>query len=160
MAYCEEKDILIGDTTPVDGIVTKHVNQAAEEIDAMIGHLYTTPVVTGATHTMLLLKNINTKLATGRYFAAMNRGNEGEVNVYAMSLIKEAMGEIQRIASGQIILRGAETPATNDPTIDDSRAPTLIQADTESGVKEFYGFVQTPALTPIVRPITEWDDNR
>lgn len=89
-AYCKADDILVGDVTTVSDQVEKHVDMAADEINAAIGHIYVTPVTGAASHAMLTLKTINVKLATGRYFAAMARGSssgESEPNVYAQSLI-------------------------------------------------------------------------
>lgn len=161
MAYCKDTDILIGDVTPKTGVMTKHVEQAAEEIDAAIGHLYVVPVTSAAEHTKLLLKNINIKLATGRYFAAMSRGSQEESpNFYAQSLIKEAWEQLKMIVSGQIILGGATT-AGGGLAEDDSRAPTLIQADEFSLVAGFYGYLQDPELYGVrPRPIQVWDGER
>lgn len=162
-AYCASNDILVGDVSTVSDQVEKHVDMAAEEINSAIGHIYVTPVVGASDHAMLTLKMINVKLATGRYFAAMARGSssgEGEPNAYAQSLIREAQDQINQIRSGDILLNGAATVGADDAAVDDARNPTVIQADTKSGVNEFYGFVQSAYPGPLVRPITEWDDNR
>lgn len=153
--YCQNSDILTGDVTVVPDVVQLHVEQAAEEIDAAIGHLYVTPIVNPTGHTASLLKMINVKLATGRYFAAMSRGNEDSENFYAKTLIKEALDALERIRSGQIILNGV--PGVAPEATDDSRAPTLINVDSQSGVAAFYGFVQSP-LSPAY-PITEFYDS-
>lgn len=154
--YCQNSDILTGDVTVVDDVVQLHVEQAAEEIDAAIGHLYATPIVNPTGHTASMLKMINVKLATGRYFAAMSRGNEESENFYAKTLIKEGLDALQRIASGQVILGGVPTVAPE--AADDSRAPTLINVDTQSGVGAFYSFVQGPVYPAPGVPITEFYD--
>jgi hypothetical protein len=153
--YCSTDDILVGDVTVSPERMRLVVEQAAEEIDAEIGHLYTVPVVSTETRVVAYLKMINVKLATGRYFASMQQGSDGEISAYAMSMIKEAHDALARIANGQYNL--GDAPVTDPGDGDANRAPGVTNKESDSLTDQFYAFIQAPSGSLMGRPYTRME---
>jgi phage gp36-like protein len=150
VAYCAIEDLLLGDV-PVSKSVDqqKYVNDAADEIDMLIGHRYVTPVDLSALQRpgKLLLKRVNVLLATGRLIIAVAAGAEGgRLNQYGSSLVKEALAWLEQIANGGILLEGATlTDSTNTTS-----GPSIKNKDTASGVDAFYENVMAPAPSVVL----------
>lgn len=147
MAYCEVKDLLIGDIPTGGGLdPVKYVNDAADEIDSKIGFVYVTPITSIVRPVVLLLKRINAHLASGRMILAATISAEGDqLNAYGQSLVADSMLAIEAIASGEILLPGATINTDVIPPIDPLApvsGPLLISnLDTVSRVESFYNFV-------------------
>lgn len=145
MAYCEKDDLLTGDI-PLAGKYgdgTKFVELAADEIDAQIGHIYETPIeiaVEGHPEnrpSQLLLKKINTLLASGRIVLDMAAGGEDDrLHAYGASMVKEALGLLDLLTKQAIVLTGADKIESVDD--DPNTAVSLIQEDPYSLVEGFY----------------------
>lgn len=159
-AYCTVADLLIGDI-PTSGALDpqKYVNDAADEIDSKIGFVYTTPIpVDAASDTprpvVLLLKRLNSHLASGRLIlAATIPGEDERLNAYGASLVNEVEATILAIQSGQVILDGV-TPGGF--TLPKKPVPMLLNGDDESAVDAYYDRVVNPSYP---RPIG-WSPNR
>lgn len=159
-AYCEVDDLLTGDIpTPAYLDVPGMVQDAADEIDSKIGHLYDTPIdVTdsgaAARWVKLLLKRLNVFLATGRLLMAAAAGGEDDrVHAYGSYLIREATAALNKIVSGEITLEGVTGPA-NEAVVSDASI-ILLNLDPESHVEAFYGRLMTPPAFPYAPLETE-----
>lgn len=120
------------------------VNDAADEIDSIIGYTYETPVTNREdglplderSPVLLTLKRINRYLASGRYIMAVAAsGEEQELHAYAKRLVNEALDALKKIAEGSVPFDARQLP--------DSRAfdkgPRISNAEVRSNVDAFYG---------------------
>lgn len=159
-AYCTADDLLTGDI-PIPSYLDANsvVQDAADEIDSKIGHLYETPVdVTpsgpAARWVKLLLKRLNVHLATGRLLMAADAGGEDDrVHAYASYLIREANAAINKIVSGEIVLEAVPGPA-NEAVVSDASI-VLLNLDPESHVEAFYDRLLTSPAYPYAPLETE-----
>lgn len=143
--YCALTDLLKGDLElpRYMGDGSSFVNLAAEDIDARIGHMYITPVAISDSEpknrpSKLLLKRINALLASGRMLLDIaTAGESTDLHAYGRSLVKEALDLLEKIVSGEMILRGAETI---DEDSDDKNftGPVITNEDPISMVEAFY----------------------
>jgi phage gp36-like protein len=152
MPYCASDDLLTGDI-PVVGRagldVSKFIQDAADEIDSKIGFRYATPVAGDAPRpVLLLLKRINSHLATGRLIMAADAaGQRTELHAYGVSLIREAHESLDAIAAGTVDLDVA--PATPVAPSEHQQGPLIFNVDPVSQVESFYGAVTAlPGFTP------------
>lgn len=113
MSYCASDDLLTGNI-PVPGYIdpAKVVADAADEIDTYVGMRYVTPVVltNNAENRpyILLLKRINSHLATGRLLMEAAAAQENtELHAYAKRLIDESLIALTSIQNGEIVLGDA-----------------------------------------------------
>lgn len=160
MAYCTKNDLRKGDIPLAAqyGDGSALVNQAGDEIDAHIGHLYVTPVVFAdplpAAHrpSMLMLKNINILLASGRLILDMAAGGEdNSLHAYGRSMWSEGNQLLKRVASGEIELVGAIK--VEDENLSENSGPVIINEDPESLVKSFYQNYSGPGFGGLPMPI-------
>lgn len=154
-AYCGIGDLLLGEI-PLPGYLSpdKYVQDAADEIDSKIGHLYKTPVDLEAPDlsrtAKLTLKRINAHLASGRLLLAVAAPDENrQLNAYGLSLVKEAIEALALIATGEYPLDGAE--GMDGDTEMESSAPKISNLDPESSVEAFYDRIANPDFV-ILRP--------
>lgn len=148
--YSVVADLLTGNI-PVNSVIAqKYINDAADEIDSMIGNIYTTPldVTPGPTETppgtgpmtrpsRLLIKRISNWLASGRLMLATSAGGEDDqLHAYARYLVESSTSVLMSIARGEILLEGAEK---EDTTGDEGvYGPLISNVDPESNVEAFY----------------------
>jgi hypothetical protein len=147
-SYSTTTDLLIGDVpTASTADPAKYVQDAADEIDSRIGHIYATPVdISGTSATtrpaQLLLKRLNNWLATGRLLMSADiSGEENQTHAYATRLVDDASKALDMIASGQLVLDGA---VKADGFSTQSQGPTYGNVDAESAVEAFYDRVANP----------------
>ena len=140
MTYSSVSDMLVGDVRHGVLDAGKFVQDAADEIDSRLGHLYKTPLaVSGPTsglmerHSILLIKKINNHIASGRFLMAASAGDES-IHSYGRMLVREAYAELNRIADGVIVLDGAEP----QEGLTDTTGPTILTQDDESPLDAFY----------------------
>lgn len=140
MPYSVVGDLLHGNV-PLPAYINPEsfINSAAEEIDAVVGQIYVTPVSVqvGPTTrpTMLVLKKANNFLATGRIILAMDSaGQDDALHKYGRYLVGEAEKILQAITEGKILLTGA-TPINGTTN---STVPTIKNAEGQSLVDQFY----------------------
>lgn len=162
MPYCVPADLLLGDMllSSKYGDGSAFVGLAADEIDAQIGNLYVTPVVIPDTPrnrpSLLLLKKINTLLASGRIVMDQAIGGEDRsLQAYGKSLIDEAVMLLNKISNKEIILIGAEEH--EDVGDDPNTAISISNEDDVSLVESFYSRNQTVTLNP--KPIFFYGGN-
>lgn len=141
MPYAEPGDLLTGDIplAPRYGDGSKFVQLAADEIDAQIGHIYVTPIeledIPQNRPARLLLKKINTLIASGRIILDMALGGEDhDLQSYGRSLFNEGVTLLKQITNGSISLTGAELL----PGSEQSEGPSIHNEDPESLVASFY----------------------
>ncbi len=155
--YCELADLLMGNI-PVPSDAQKYIDQAADEIDSKIGMKYATPVVVDSSPesrpTTLLLKRINTWLATGRMILARDAGGEDDqLHQYGLYLVNEATAALNAIVDGSVTLPGA-TPVTPDDNL--SSAPIISNVDNTSAVESFGEVFGNPASQALTAPRYPW----
>jgi hypothetical protein len=169
VAYCTKSDLLIGDIPLAAkyGDGAGFVNLAADEIDAEIGHLYVTPIdfdaLEGAASeaevakmrpSRLLLKKINTLLASGRIILDMAAGTEDDrLHSYGASMISEARDLLEKVCDGKIFL---QVPMIGDDNPDTERQDTkisVVQDDGYSLVQNFYDRYSTPLFPVAPNPL-------
>ena len=166
MAYCSKDDLRKGDIPLAAryGDGTQLVNQAADEIDAQIGHIYVTPVTfhvpLNPAHrpAMLMLKNINILIASGRLILDMAAGGEdNSLHAYGRSMWNEGITLLRRISTGEIELVGAEK--IPESGVNPSPVPAVINEDPYSLVEGFYRQYSQPALFQMPHvPMRPYDD--
>lgn len=150
VAYCTDADLLLGEIPlPRYMSAAQKVQDAADEIDSRIGHVYQTPIDVSNGSTVsrparLLFKRINASLASGRILLAIASPEENRnLHAYAWSLVRDSLAALDQIVSGEIPIPGA-TPS-EDAVADDSPAlPLISNVDAESNVEAFYDRVGNP----------------
>lgn len=140
--YCDVTDLLIGDL-PLGSSVNpqRWIDDAADEIDATIGHRYAIPIpieqLTDVSR--LTLKIINARLASGRLLLAQAQGGEDDsLHAYGKWLLDEATVALSALREGNIILEsddGSYGPSLEDDAFD---APSIKNKDEVSIVESFY----------------------
>lgn len=152
MAYCSTSDLLTGNIpTPTSLSPQKFVDDAADEIDSIIGTVYETPVDISSPSTTvtrparLALKRINVHLATGRLLLAADAsGEQQKLHEYAIYLVTTALTALQAIADGTYLLTGA-IPVGGEEEIN-STVPLINNLDEVSNVEAFYEYFQPDFL--------------
>jgi hypothetical protein len=138
-SYCETEDLLLGNV-PIPTTAAKYVQDAADEMDSRLGLRYVTPVILDGNVPaqrpgVLLLKRINTWLASGRLLMALDAaGEDDQVHQYADRLVREAMAALKMIEDGEILLPGAEPV---NPTESRTTGPVASWGDDASPVEEY-----------------------
>lgn len=154
MAYCTETDTtnLIGDMKPPRGLsVAGIVENAATEMDSLLGQRYVIPIVLSdvdprdkSDKNKLLI--INANLAAGRLMLASGAGGEdNDLHAYAWYLVKYAMSQLQDIASGKVTLEKAVDLPSVGATLEGGML--VLNKDAYSGVDSFYNN-SAPASLP------------
>lgn len=154
MAYCEDTDLLVGGIPmPAYLNAEKFVDDAADEIDSYLGRLYVTPISVEANTpqvrpTRLLLKRINSHLATGRLIQAADAsGQNKQLHAYATSLIAGAILALQQLVEGSPLEGATPLPSTEDPDANAVTGPLIRNVDAESNVEAFYDRIAAPGFS-------------
>lgn len=155
MAYCETADLLLGNVVSKPADQDRFVNDAADEIDSRIGFMYATPIVVGESAEQrpvkMLLKKINSWLASGRLIMALDAGGEDDqIHQYGLYLVSEAQKVLESITSGEIVLPGVD-PASPDST-GIVTGPQYTTGDDASLVESFGSVFGDPAKVALVLP--------
>lgn len=150
MAYSTTQDLLTGDLRLPDYIsAQKFVDDAADEIDSRIGFMYATPVnipnllaVPRLRPVALLLKRLNTFLASGRLIMATDvSGEKGRVHNYGLTLVRDANLALDNIVAGKVPLN---IPPADPDSPFASTGPSQYNKDPESNVDAFYDRIAAP----------------
>lgn len=156
VTYSQVGDLLIGDVplAPHYGDGTKLVENAADDIDAQLGHIYVTPFVIADTPvnrpSLLLLKKINNLLASGRLIMDMALGGEDtQTNAYARTLYNEALANLKQLTKMQIVLNGADLLPDEEAQL--NTGPVVNNEDSISLVENFYA--QTSGRWRVTVPV-------
>lgn len=157
MAYCTEGDLLLGDMSIGTVDTDKWIDAASDEMDSKLGFLYALPLAPCPDAEedellpveVLLLKDINAKLASGRLILAQYVGGEdSSQHAYGVALVREALEALMCIANGDVQLTACKTTAPD--LVDNSRLPAGLVYDEESLVTAFERTVH--------RGVTTWAD--
>jgi hypothetical protein len=162
--YCTRDDLLFGTTKVPEPFQDKHVNAAADEIDAALGEVYVLPlappdVVPAANtwqalpqHVKLYLKRCNVFIASGRLLMeTSSRGQEGD-DAYAMYLLREGQNLLAQMVNGQVDLGAVKVASMGDS----GGGPSIQQYDTTSGVDHFYAFASGDPYVNYGLPPETW----
>ena len=155
-SYSTVADLLIGDMPVAVGFSKqKFVDDAADEVDSVLGRRYVTPIDVSDTsavprHARLFVKRVANHLASGRLILALAAGGEDQaLHAYGWSLVKNATDALGLIASGEYDIDGAQ-PA--EGTGDTANVGASIQnVDATSGVEAFYQNGQS-SVQPLIGP--------
>lgn len=119
----------------------KFFDDAADEMDSIIGGVFETPVVRNlkglplGRPAQLTLARINRYLATGRYILAVAAsGEEDSLHSYGARLVREALDALRDIAIKRVLFDAYEIP---DPEAE-SKGPRIYNAEERSNVDAFY----------------------
>ena len=157
VAYCDPNDLVLGNI-PLPGYIDaqQKVQDAADEIDSRIGHIYQTPVSMVESGSVsrparLFLKRINAHLASGRIILAVASPTENSsLHAYGRSLVREAIEAIGNIVSGDLELTGAAL--VEGAEINPVGVPLISNVDPESNVEAFYDRIANPTGRLLARP--------
>ena len=166
-AYCAVEDMRTGDiATPSYTTKAQYITNAAEEIDAALGHLYVTPIVIDSTPefrpSILYLKKCNWLLASGRMISDVAASGESDsLNAYAKRMLDEACEMLDYIKSGKYIMTGAAQ--IESPDAENWTGPSVHNQDSVSMVEQFYELRRpwpwyTPRIPPMYPPIQPYDN--
>lgn len=152
--YSGVDDVKIGNI-PLPRHISKEalVQDAADEIDSVIGFVYSTPVdmaEDGPTTrpARLLLKRISTHLVNGRLILESAAAQEDtQLHAYGLRLVTEAQASLAAIASREIVLEGADLLDGQQQVV---AAPLIANVDPISQVEAFYGHFTGPRVLPRV----------
>lgn len=147
--YSTTDSLLLG-SIPLPNYINAEsvVQDAADEIDSKLGHLFVTPFDLSNTSALsrparLLIKRISNNLASGRLLLAIASPEENQqVHAYGWSLVKEASDALAMIAAGEIQLDGA-APHPGLP-VDSPAVPLIHNVDSESAVEAFQDRIANP----------------
>jgi hypothetical protein len=150
--YCDSEDVTrsLGELPmPPYLSVESFVADAADEMDSYIGFRYLTPIdpnaPTTTTPVKLLLKRINTALATGRIILAIDAaGENARLNARGQALVTSACEALTYISNGEQPLPNVP-PSPDVPNTDTSWLPRIDNLDEESAVEAFYDRIANPA---------------
>lgn len=149
VAYAIEEDLLVGSIPlPTYLDATKLLQDASDEVDSYVGSIYTTPLDLSEQSPMtrparLLVKRITTHIATGRMIlATAAAGEDDRLHQYGASLLKEGLDALKMIASGDVVLEGADKTQSAETS---AHTPLIYNVDSESNVEAFYDRVMKPS---------------
>ena len=159
MAYATVSDLMLGDIALGTAVSPeKYLQEAEEDVDIALGQVYAMPYdveAPGAVpHTVILLRRIVSRLASGRLILAQAIGGEDrQLQAYGKHLIDEAEAVIHAIVNGTLDFEGPE-PIEGAAQF---TGPSIVNYDAASAVDTFYETFMGPAPavaapTPIWRP--------
>lgn len=157
VGYCGTDDLRKGDIRlpAYMGDGQQYVDRAAEEIDAVIGHTYVTPVVIDVVGhpeyrpTFLLLKKINWLLASGRLVLDLAAaGEDSDLHAYGRSMLREGLDLLTKLSESEIVLTGAEKLTPPEGQTSPATGPIISNLDPASRVEQFYIDMAPPVLLP------------
>jgi phage gp36-like protein len=135
-------DLLLGQIPlPATISAQKFVDDAADEVDSVIGFRYATPLDMSDLGPIprparLLIKRIANWLASGRLILALDSsGEDQQLHAYGLKLVSDATTALHQIASGEIVIDGATVISE---TSVQAKAPVINNLDDESIVEGFY----------------------
>lgn len=122
----------------------RFINSAAEEMDGMLGEIYSLPLASAAggwktlpIYQQLLLKQINIKLASGRILLTLQAsGDTRSLHAYGQRLLDEALAMLMPLINGSVRL---DTPSRDAVALQTS--PIILNHDSRSLVDIFENVV-------------------
>ena len=108
-------------------------------MDAMLGFVYKLPLDGLLPNEVLLLKSINSKIASGRILLQLYGEGEGTaLHAYGLRLLAEGNALLMKLANGDVDLTAERVDSS---TINATRGPAVKNYDEESGVTIFEDIV-------------------
>jgi hypothetical protein len=163
VAYSDVADLLTGDI-PLPATIDpqKFVDDAADQIDSVIGFLYVTPIDTSDASPVvrparLLLKRLNNFIASGRLILTTGiAGEETALHAYGKSLLDEANAILVMLGKNEIPIDGAVFVNPTDTTV--NAKLMLVNMESASAVETFYEQVmpENPYWYPVRRYHPLW----
>jgi len=156
MAYCTLDDVILGSDMPLPrGIdVPKLIEQKADDIDAVVGRVYSLPIQFTATDPeqkpwALMFKKCNAYLVMGEiYLQAGGPRQDDAILAIANQYLRQANAFLNSIENGKIKIPFLEEV---DPSTAD-QVPLIVNRDSFSRVEEFYN--------PTVSNLAPWVGTR
>lgn len=142
--YCAPTDLLTGDMTVSNNMLTQFTTLGTEEIDAVLSQVFVLPLaaippaVELSAYAKLNLKMANRAIASGRLI--MDRAALAEDNAlhaYGKSLYDEGMLMVMAMKGGTIDLGAVKLAAFTS----EGDGPSVTNYDATSGVDAYYEFV-------------------
>lgn len=117
-------------------------DDATDEIDIVLGRMYETPITKATNGTdpisrqiALILKRINTYLASGRYILAVSAGGEDTaLQAYGYQLVREALAALTSVLEGDMQLDAKRLIDVSQ----ERRRPKIFNQEKNSNVDAFY----------------------
>lgn len=153
-AYSTPDDLLIAQLRVDDPDKIKYVNEAADDIESRIGHIYETPLtfdtsVPQERAASLVLKRLNNNLASGRIILAYTMPSEDkQLNAYGQYLVQDAEETLELIASRQVVLYGPIQIVLPNTEVVTGAALGISNVDSSSRVDDFYAQPKTLWFPP------------
>ena len=147
--YGDITDLDVGDISVLDDTKTRHVNNAADEIDSRLGFMYQTPFTVSNTSDAgwKLIQRLARFVASGRLLMEIAQASENQmVQAYAKRLLDDAEAAFALILEGKVNLSPA-TPSDPGSSVDNQNAVTVTNLDPYSQVEAFYGWAALPPGT-------------
>lgn len=143
-AYCATDDLRTGDiATPSYTSKEQYILNAAEEIEAALGHLYITPMVIPDLPvnrpSVLFLKKLNWLLASGRLILDVAAAGESDnLHAYGKRMLDEATVMLLKLTTEEIVLIGVPPIEVDPHEQGDFTGPAIFNEDPDSLVEDFY----------------------
>lgn len=142
VAYAEADTLLLGGIPAHDDTeLQKFVDDAADEIDSILGVIFETPISKRPDGlpldrpASLTLVRINRYLASGRYILARAAsGEEDGLHTYGSRLVREALDALRDIASGKVNFLARKLPDLTAV----NKGPRIANTEERSNVDAFY----------------------
>lgn len=138
--YATAGDLMLGDMALGTAVSPdKYIQEAEEDVDIAIGEVYEMPYDVASPdaveRTVILLRRITARLASGRLILAQAIGGEDQsLQAYGRHLIEEAEAVMNAIIDGRLEFEGPE------PIVGATEytGPTVYNHDKASAVDSFY----------------------
>lgn len=142
--YCTASDLLVKDVLLGPGdTLDEWVARASEEMDSYLGARYVIPIEPIASlgspsaQDLRILKQINIKLASGRFYLAHSSNEEDDrLHAYGRYLVNEAINALIAIRDETFSLSSLDTIVTDLPA-PERRMPGPVGGDSVSYVDAF-----------------------
>lgn len=141
-AYTNPDTLLLGGIPPrSETEMLQYVQDAADEMDSILGATFETPVTKNESGlpisrpVSLTLTRINRFLASGRYILAVaSSGEEDGLHAYGARLVREALDALRDIVNGKVLFDAYRLPDPNAV----NKGPRIANAEARSNVDAFY----------------------
>jgi hypothetical protein len=160
MAYCKTEDINLGTMEPPRGTdVQKVINEAANDIDAVVGRFYRLPLQLSESDPQhapykLLLRKLNIFLTTGDIIIkAAGARQDDSMNASGLWYMRQAQDVLKKIENGKI--RFPDQVRMNADE-DMFTGPYASSRDSSSRVEDFYNNGWVPPHRIVQGPVTTW----
>lgn len=151
MPYATENDLMLGDMLLGPAVSPeKYLQEAEEDVDIALGDSFEMPYdvddPNAIERTVILLRRITARLASGRLILAQAIGGEDQsLQAYGKHLISEAEQVLTAIRNGSLDFEG---PTPIEGAVEYT-GPTVYNYDSESAVDSFYDYFMGANPVPL-----------